>query len=57
MVTKKDEKLLVIFDETQEAITPGQAVVFYHDEEVLGGGVIDDVIRKGQQTFNKQQNY
>ena len=50
MVTKKDEKLLVIFDETQEAITPGQAVVFYHDEEVLGGGVIDDVIRKGQQT-------
>jgi tRNA-specific 2-thiouridylase len=50
MVTRKDEKLLVVFDETQEAITPGQAVVFYHDEEVLGGGVIDDVIRKGQQT-------
>ena len=30
----------VRFDEPQKAITPGQAVVFYEGERVLGGGII-----------------
>ena len=29
------------FDEPQRAVTPGQAVVFYDGEEVVGGGIIE----------------
>ena len=33
-------KVEVHFSEHQGAVTPGQAVVFYNDNEVLGGGWI-----------------
>ena len=36
-----DDKVHVAFDAPQSAITPGQAVVFYDGDGVLGGGWID----------------
>ena len=35
-----EDELLCTFEEEQRAITPGQAVVFYDGEHVLGGGTI-----------------
>mgnify|MGYP000857556533 FL=1 len=35
-----DRKVAVRFEEPQRAITPGQAVVFYQDQVVLGGATI-----------------
>jgi len=34
------DEILCIFEEPQRAITPGQAVVFYKDNYVVGGGTI-----------------
>jgi tRNA-specific 2-thiouridylase len=41
-----NNRVKVIFDEPQRAITPGQATVFYRGDEVIGGGWI--VKNKGQ---------
>ena len=37
----EENKVKVKFDSPQRAVTPGQAVVFYNEEEVIGGGTIE----------------
>lgn len=41
----EEGRMHVVFDEPQHAITPGQSVVFYIDDEVIGGGIIDRVLK------------
>jgi tRNA-specific 2-thiouridylase len=35
------DRVAVVFEEPQSAVAPGQAVVFYDSDTVLGGGWID----------------
>jgi tRNA-specific 2-thiouridylase len=37
-----EERVRVVFEKPQWAIAPGQAVVFYKNDRVLGGGIITD---------------
>jgi tRNA-specific 2-thiouridylase len=37
----EDDRVRVIFDEMRRAITPGQSVVFYEGDDLVGGGIID----------------
>jgi tRNA-specific 2-thiouridylase len=41
-LTFRNDSVDVHFARPQKAITPGQAIVFYNMEEVLGGGIIDE---------------
>jgi tRNA-specific 2-thiouridylase len=38
------ERVRVDFAEPERAVTPGQAVVFYQNQDVLGGGIIQEAI-------------
>ena len=44
-VFSRHDSVDVHFAQPQKAVTPGQAVVFYNADEVLGGGIIDQMQR------------
>ncbi|MFC1576521.1 tRNA 2-thiouridine(34) synthase MnmA [Candidatus Omnitrophota bacterium] len=43
---RNGESFELVFEEPQEAVTPGQSAVLYNGDVVLGGGVIEKVIRR-----------
>jgi len=53
-----DEAVRVVFDEPVRAVAPGQSVVFYQGERVLGGGIIDagtDDEPNGEETMESKE--
>ncbi len=40
-----DGRIRIDFDEPKRAITPGQSVVFYEGNDLVGGAVIDEAVR------------
>ena len=41
-----NKRVCVEFDKPQRAITPGQAIVFYDENKVVGGGWIEEVSKE-----------
>lgn len=39
-IVSEGDKTVVTFDEPQKSLTPGQSVVFYDKDDILGGGII-----------------
>ncbi|MFQ5675051.1 MAG: tRNA 2-thiouridine(34) synthase MnmA [bacterium] len=45
LIPVSDQQIKVMFKEAQRAVTPGQSVVFYQGDVVLGGGIIQSFIK------------
>lgn len=43
--TLEDGRLEVLYDDRRRAITPGQSVVLYEGDDVVGGGIIETTVR------------
>ena len=53
----EEERFSVQFDKPVRAITPGQSVVFYDRDEVLGGGIIISSTKSDKLAFNFETAY
>jgi tRNA-uridine 2-sulfurtransferase len=51
-----DDRLMLVFDNPQRAVTPGQAVVIYDGDECLGGGTIDSSNAPKPPKIDNKQN-
>ena len=40
-VVREDDNCRINFIEPQLAVTPGQSIVFYEDNKLIGGGIIE----------------
>ena len=43
LIEKDKNKYIISFDEPQLAITPGQSIVFYNEDILIGGGIIEEM--------------
>lgn len=48
-----DQELKVVYDEPIKSVTPGQEAVFYDGDVMIGGGVIDTVLRDKEDLMEK----
>ena len=44
LIPLENDRIKVVFDEKQRAITKGQSVVFYLENLVVGGGIIEEIL-------------
>lgn len=44
LIPLENNRIKVVFDEKQRAITKGQSVVFYLENTVVGGGIIEEIL-------------
>ncbi len=44
LIPLENNRVKVVFDEKQRAITKGQSVVFYSENLVVGGGIIEEIL-------------
>jgi len=40
----EEGRVRVIFEEVRRAVTPGQSVVFYEGDDVIGGAIIEKAL-------------
>ena len=50
-LTWHDDYIEVIYEQGVKAVTPGQACVFYNNEECLGGGIIKEVRKNNKKLW------
>ena len=50
-VIYKEDTIIVKYPNKSKAVTPGQACVFYLDDECLGGGIIKEVRKNNEKIW------